>query len=219
MPFWLIVLCVKQSRVLATVLLLFGVGVAASQTYLAQDAGANPETAFLSPEQYTNAFFGFSLRLPKDPPFQESSVRFKTGPSRLLLDLQTLTASFNYKPRLTLLVAWADQSSDLSAEAVRKVAGSPKNADTKRVEIAGKEFWRAAWEEKNPEGKSYTVKFATAANGYILAFMVTSFDGRLASRMEHYIEQIKFFDSVKAREIAGPTAKPYQPRFSSESPE
>jgi hypothetical protein len=87
------------------------------------------------------------------------------------------------------------------------------------VAIAGKEFWRAAWEEKDTSGKTYTVKFATVANGYILTFMVTSFDGRLTGRMERYIERIKFFDSAKAREVAGPTAKPYQPRFSTESPE
>jgi hypothetical protein len=198
---------VRQAYLFATLLVL---GLLALQPSLGQDA-SSPETSFLSRNQYTNAFFGFSLPLPTDPPFEEATLPSNRGLDHVLLYVQTLTASFNYKPRLTLFLISAAESKDLSSDVVRKAATGPQNADPKRVEIAGREFWRTAVEEKDTSGKTYTVKFATAANGYILTFLVTSFDGRLTGRLERNIERIKFFDPTKAREVAGATSKPYRP--------
>jgi len=200
---------VKRAYLIATLLLL--VGFPTLHLSLAEEAIAKPETAFLSRDQYTNAFFGFSLPLPLDPPFEEAPLRSNRGLNHVLLFVRTLTASFNYKPRLTLFMISADESRDVSSETIRKVATNQQKTEAKRIEIAGREFWRAAWEEKDTSGKMYTVKFATAADGYILTFLVTSFDGRLTGRLEHNIERIKFFDPSKAREIAGAASKPYQP--------
>ena len=177
-----------------------------------ENNSVNPEQAFLSANQYTNAFFGFSLPLPTDPPFQEAPLQPKRGSSHVLLAVKTATASFNYKPRLTFFMISADECSDCSSGAV-KLAASQQNTEAKSVEIAGREFWRAVSEEKDPkvQEKVHIVKFATSADGYILTFLITSFDGKLTGRLEHNIERIKFFDPHQAREIAGAKSKPYQP--------
>jgi len=196
-------------------LLLFAFATLGCQAQ--EQANRNGDTAFLSPDQYTNAFFGFSVPLPRDPPLRESSFRSTSTSTHLLLSLEGLTLSFNLKPRLTTFVIWAEQSSDVSLAAIQKVAGSPTNAEVKSVQISGREFWRAKWDEQDPSGKVHTVKYATAADGYILTFLITSFDGKLTARLEHNLERITFFDPSNAREIAGPKSKPYQPASSKSS--
>jgi hypothetical protein len=180
----------------------------------AEETNARPETAFLSPNQYTNAFFGFSLPLPTDPPFQEAHPTSGRSSSHVLLFVHALTVSFNYKPRLTALMISADESGGSPSDEVRRAAMGSESVDTKRIEIAGKEFWHTAWEEKDKSGKIQMVKYATAVRGYIVTFLITAFDSKLAARLERNIEQIKFFDPSKAQEIAGPASKPYQPSSS-----
>ena len=175
-----------------------------------------PETAFVSPSQYTNAFFGFLLPLPTDPPFQEAPPpRPSTGQGHVLLFLHATTASFNYKPKLTALTISAKESPDSSSEALRKAAtgllSTGESPQPQRVEIAGKEFWRPTWEEKSAVGTIHSIKFATASNGYVLTFLITSFDGKLAGHLQRDVERIKFFDPSKAAEVAGAGSRSYPP--------
>jgi hypothetical protein len=200
----------KSSFVFATLFLL--IVLVALPVVATEQPSAEPETAFLSPSQYTNGFFGFSLSLPTDPPFQEASFSsLPSPPGHVLLFLQAMTVSFNYKPRLTMLMISAKESEDSSSDAIRNAVTGQQSAQPQAVEIAGKQFWRAAWEEKSEFGPAHYVKFATAAHGYILTFLITSFDGRLAGHLERNVERIRFFDPVKAPEVAGATSKPYKP--------
>jgi hypothetical protein len=194
------------------------VGFATLAFHARGQAVRNVDAAFLSTDQYTNAFFGFSVPLPSDPPLRESSVvRSASDSTHLLLSLEGLTLSLNLKPRLTEFVIWADRASDLSSAAIQKAAGGSTKTEVKRVQISGREFWRAKWEEQDRSGKVHTVKLTTAADGYILTFLISSFDDKLTGRLERNIERITFFDPSNAREIAGPASKPYQPSPSKSS--
>ena len=190
--------------------------LAQSNSSTANPPSVTPESGFISTSKYTNAFFGFSLPLPKDLDFRDFRPSFKEDSSRhLLFGLQSLNANyFGTKVKLTLLTVTAKQSSSASPEEARKAASGPKGLSVTRIEIGGKEFWKSEFQEKVPEGNMRSVGFATALNGYVLQFNIESFDGKRTDQLQHSIEAITFFDPVKAAEMAGPTSRRYSPAAS-----
>jgi len=191
-----------------------------SDSSTANASGVIPERGFISKSGYTNAFFGFSLPLPKDYVFLDFKAPFKIGScGHFLFGLDSVNANtFGTNPRLTVLIVTANQSSSASPEEARKAAAGPKGQSVTQVEIGGKEFWKSEVQEKVPEGNMHTVLFATALTGYVLQFAIESFDGRLTNRMQHCIEAIRFFDPDKAREVAGPGSRAYSPATSALPP-
>src|SRR5690349_8678502 len=74
---------------LGCILVLWSCGYAFAQTEPpASTPGMVPETAFISPTKYTNAFFGFSLTLPRGIPFQQMSVPTKDPSVGFLFGVQ-----------------------------------------------------------------------------------------------------------------------------------
>ena len=175
---------------------------------------SKPEDGFVASEKYTNAFFGFSLPLPKEPALREIPASSKKDDSRdFVFGLQALRDAgigiFD-RPKLTIFVITATRPGNASSEEARKAASGPNGKMVKQIEIGGKEFWESKSEQKVPEGKMWEIAFAVALNGYVLQFNVESFDEKLAEQFERSIEAISFSDPAAAG-TAGPGSQFYNP--------
>jgi hypothetical protein len=175
-------------------------------------ASALPESGFVSAAKYTNAFFGFSLPLPQDSGLHELKLSIK-GVTRnhFLMGLQA------QKNGLATLTVAAAQLSGESPDGARKTASGPRMQETTRIEIGGKEFWRGTSQEKSKAGKMQNITYATAINGYVLRLDINSFDAELTNQLEQSIQALTFFDPSKARDIAGPDSRVYDPAASQQS--
>jgi hypothetical protein len=163
----------------------------------AQNASV-PEAAFLSVDRYTNAFFGFSLPLPQNPLFQVVPVAHSKMGERNLLGL------VQEKGRSVLIITALQMMDSRDAE---RLMTAPS------TRINGKEFSKGISHEKGPEGTVWKAMYLTATDHpvFLLEFSIQSFDPSIAEGLEHCVEQTTFFDPAKAREIAGPDARPYNP--------
>lgn len=171
----------------------------------AQEASvAVPEAGYVSPGKYTNAFFGFSLPLPQDSAFHGFQLP-SNGASHSLFGLQV------QKNGLTAFTITATEMNGASSEQARKSASEPKAQDVKKFEIDGREFWRGESQEKSRAGKMRSITYVTAINGYVLKFLIVSFDAKLTEDLQRCIEAAKFFDPAKAQEVAGANSRAYNP--------
>jgi hypothetical protein len=100
---------------------------------------------------------------------------------------------------------------DASSEQARKAASELKAQNLKKIEIDGKEFWKGESQEKSRAGKMWSITYVTTVNGYLLKFLIVSFDGKLAEVLQHCVEAAKFFDAAKAQEVAGTSSRTYNP--------
>ncbi len=172
----------------------------------AQEASvAVPESGLISPDKYTNAFFGFSLPLPRDSAFRAFQLP-SNGASHSLFGLQA------QKNGLTAFTIEATMMNGALSEQARKAVSEPKAQSVKKIEIDGKEFWKGESQVKSSAGKMWSINYATTINGYLLKFIIVSFDDKLSEVLQHCIEAAKFFDPAKAQEMAGPDSRPYAPR-------
>jgi len=180
--------------------------------------GAVPENGFVSASKYTNAFFGFSLPLPQDSALRELNLSFNKDASRhFLFGLQSQKVNsgfFGASAKLTVFTVTATQSSSASSDEARKAASGAKGRKVMRTEIGGREFWKSEFQEKVKEGRTWSVGFATALNGYVLRFNIESFDGKLTDQFRRSVEALTFFDPTNARDVAGPESRAYNPAAS-----
>jgi hypothetical protein len=159
----------------------------------------DPEAAYVSPDRYTNATFGFSLPLPDKYPV--SALTLKSGGNqRLLLGAMVQTAV------LTTFTIFASRENVSSNTAPREELEREKLKDLKQVTLGGRPFWRGEAKEKGPAGKMHQVAYVTLADGYLLKFSILSFDPRIADDFVKAVESVTFFDLERAKEIAGPNA-------------
>jgi hypothetical protein len=187
-------------------------------TCCAQESSvAVPESGFISPDKYTNAFFGFSLPLPQDSALREFQLP-SNGASHSLFGLKAekigSTAAFAFtgpKVSVTAFIIEATQTNGASSELARKAASEPKAQKVEKTEIDGKEFWKGESQEKSSVGKMRNITYVTAINGYLLKFVIVSFDAKLTEVLQHSIEAAKFFEPAKAQEMAGANSRPYNP--------
>jgi hypothetical protein len=174
-----------------------------------------PESAFISPEQYTNSFFGFSLPMPEKNPsiITTYNVMKSNDPHRRVLlsfQLRSVSGDWQPKPKLTFFSIVATNSSATSENAKDAAAG-PKKRNVEQIEIGGKEFWKGESEENGPGGNNLTIVYAASIEGYVLQFYITSFDKSETDHLKKDIEAIKFFDPKEARDFAGPDSGRYNP--------
>jgi hypothetical protein len=184
--------------VLAALALLLGVCCAQEASVVV------PEAGFISSDRYTNAFFGFSLPLPQDSAFRGFQLPSNAA-SHSLFGLQA------QKNGLTAFTIVATQMNGASSEQARKAASEPKGQNVKRTDIDGKEFWKGESQVKSSTGKMWSVTYVTPINGYLLKFLIVSFDGKLTEVLQHCVEATKFFDPAKAQEMAGSNSRAYNP--------
>lgn len=159
-----------------------------------------PETGYISDSHYVNAFFGFSLTLPQDVDFRDF-VLPPLGKSHSIFGVQT------QRKGLTALRVSATQNVGDPSDEARKAAAGVKGGSVKKVEIAGREFWKSESEESSRAGTMHTLIYATTMSGYTLQFMVVSFDGKLAKELRHSVESITFVDPAQAKVLAGNNAR------------
>jgi hypothetical protein len=118
-------------------LILVFVSIGLAQTI--PDSGVTPETGYVSDFRYINAFFGFMLPLPHDANFHELPIS-PGGNPRFVFGLQSM------RNGMTVLWVQAKKAGGTSTDEAREAAAGPKGNRTERVEIGGKEFWKAETE-------------------------------------------------------------------------
>ena len=168
-----------------------------------------PEAGFISPAQYTNSFFGFSLPLPKDRKYQIEDL----SESDKALE-HSLFAYKSASKGLTLLMVSATQvfgSPDDEAQKAVFLSGMQGQKGSQAISVGGRLFWKNDLEEKTFSGKLRRMRYATGVSGYVIVFIVSSYNSGQAEELRNCIESVRFFDPVKAREIAGSGSRPYLP--------
>ena len=168
-----------------------------------------PESGFVSPQQYVNAFFGFVLALPKDGHFQLEDLSDSDKALQHFLFAEKSTDK-----GITLLLISATQVLGSVADEAQKAAfirGAQGDKSPEALDIGRRLFWKSDVEQKTFSGKLRRLRYATGASGYVLQFSVSSYNWRLAEELRQSIESMKFFDPGKAPEIAGNDSRPFLP--------
>lgn len=163
-----------------------------------------PEEAFISADQYTNAFFGFAVPVPQLPNAQQFLPKSQAG--------HTLFGLQSYGHGLSVFLITADGPGSASEEEVKKAAAGAARQPVKSVMIGGKAFWKSEGEQKSSAGKLRSVNYATALRGYVVTFAIAAFDGKVARELERTVESLKFFDPATAKDVAGSNSRPFAAR-------
>jgi len=79
------------------------------------------------------------------------------------------------------------------------------------IQIHGKEFSKTISQQKGPAGTRWTATYQTVSGQFLLLFDIQSLDPSMTEKFEHCVEDTIFFDPVKAKEVAGPNGRPYNP--------
>jgi hypothetical protein len=155
-----------------------------------------PEDAFLSPDRYTNAFFGFTLPVPNDPTFHIASISSAGSEHHLF--------GFASEKGRTVF--------DISAEQMNSEFATSLMRAAPFLSIRGQEFSKAV--SRQTEGNGFMVwkiMYMTVLDGYLLQFRIYSFDESRAENLQRCVEAIGFFDPTKAKLIAGKDGQSYKP--------
>ncbi len=162
-----------------------------------------PDSAYISPTKYTNAFFGFSMELPKELRWGTLSVNNGRQTDYFLCGALVMRAT-----KLTMVSLSAKTPEGDPEEEAQKFVGRGKRK-IRVVEIAGKKFWIAEETTTKNGIKMRDVSYATPLNGLVLEIDVFSGDSKLTQEIERSVQEIQFFDPAKAAEKAGPDSKPF----------
>jgi hypothetical protein len=168
-----------------------------SMAFVQSSFGASPEDAFVSPDRYTNAFFGFSLPLPKDLHFHIAQSKSSDISERYLFALGREEGN-------TTLVISARQMDSQDAERLMRAAQP-------LISLHGQNFGKGISDQKTAKGRVWKALYLTVLDGYLLAINVQSLDSNTARKLEDCVEEIRFFDPAKARAVAGPNGIQYKP--------
>ena len=159
---------------------------------------ASPEAAFVSPDRYTNAFFGFSLPLPQESNFHIAPVKSPRNEHYLF--------ALGREEGNTTLVISVKQMHSGDAEQLMRAAPL--------ISLHGRDFGKGISDQKTPEGRVWKAMYLTVLDGYLLEINIQSLDSNMAKKLEDCVEQVRFFDPAKARAVAGPNGIPYNPTLS-----
>jgi hypothetical protein len=165
-----------------------------------------PETGFLSPSRYSNAFFGFSISLPQNAGLRELTLTLNRGPrDHLLIGFHSPSKD------LVSFTITAREAPGGSKKEARKIVAGPDSSKPKETKIGGKAVWRSESLTKIGSRNMQTLIFSTAIDNYALKFEVISFNPEITAEIERNIEQLAFFDPSQAKVMAGADGKPYAP--------
>jgi hypothetical protein len=198
-------LCGKlRTVIVAALFYLSGSILVYCQSESKRSALVVPETGFISRNQYTNAFFGFSLPLHIDATISEKIPSLYQGEGRHLL------LAFSSESRglasFTITAEDVHHSAD-DKDARRRVAWEDFSR-AKELSINGKTFWRS---EGRTKGPMRAIAFSTPSGNYVLRFEIVSYDPEITLSLEKNLENITFFDPSKSASVAGLDSRPYQP--------
>jgi hypothetical protein len=191
-------------------LLCLGAAVCPGDDSAAQPKVAIPESSFISPHQYTNAFFGFSLSIPAGCHFQifDQSESDKPLEHFLFGEKCPEKGLTSFGITATPLLGNAD---DAAQKAVLLPRIGPR-AMPEALSFGGRLFWKNALEEKTLWGqKVWRAHYATVSRGFVLLFWMSSYTPKLAADLRQAFESIQFFDPSRAQQMADANSQPYVP--------
>lgn len=169
----------------------------------------SPESGFLSPAKYTNAFFGFSVALPQESVLNEQTLSLSRGAhEHLLLSFHSTNG------RLVSFTITANEISGATDKDARKIAESMDRSKPRRLLIGGKLFWTSGTVQTRHRTEMGTVVYTTTLGDYVLEFKIFALDAETSSELKQKVEQIAFFDPATSRTEAGADSRPYTPGFS-----
>jgi hypothetical protein len=154
-----------------------------------------------------NLFFGFTIPLPegvqfrdlKLPPIDDASIHVLTG-----FEYMSTGVPIGYpRPKLSTLTVFARESRHASFAEIQAYGAKTGLSNFATVRIGGREFWRGESQKTTDAGKALDVGYSTVLDGYILDFLILSFDRKLTRRLEESVESVTFFDAQQARDAAG----------------
>jgi hypothetical protein len=175
--------------------LLIALALSHAQTEL------NPENGFVSPENYTNAFFGFSVPFPGGVQLTllKESAGARQPYRHSLFGANSQTKGY---PVFVVLADEIASSGHTDPKAALIALGEQK---VKNTNLGGRDF---AVGQSKSDG-IYRITYATALKGYMLYLSVFAYDKRVLEEFQHSIEAIEFFDPATAKQHAGPDGLPY----------
>lgn len=159
------------------------------------------DRGYLSSSAYTNAYFGFKLRIPPEVEFQElrPTKDLPRGES-FLFGLHSRQGG------VTGFVITAERSEGTADESAKKIVRrTTENAaqNLHKMTIGGMDFWKGSHSERTSNGLLSRASYAVALNGYVVDFYVSSRNQEIFTKLCEAIEALQFFDPANAKEIAG----------------
>jgi hypothetical protein len=161
-----------------------------------------PEDAFVSQQNYTNAFFGFAVPFPSG--IQLTLLKESAGARQPYRHV--LFGANSQSKGSTVFVILAD-------EIASSRTADPKDALTalgaqkiRKMNLGGKDFVTG---ESKAEG-IYRIYYAGVVKGYMLYLSVFSSDKNVLEDFRSSVKSIEFFDPATAKQHAGPDSRPYE---------
>jgi hypothetical protein len=160
-----------------------------------------PEDGFVSPKNYTNAFFGFSVPFPSGVQLTllKESAAARLPYRHALFGANSRTEGY---PVFVVLADEIASSRNTDPKAALSALGAQKVRSTN---LGGRDFATA----QSKSNGIYHLDYATAVRGYMLYLSVFAYDKRVLEEFQHSIEGIEFFDPATAKQHAGPDSRPY----------
>lgn len=163
---------------------------------------SKPEDGFISTENYTNAFFGFSVPFPRG--IQLTLLKESAGAGqpyrRALFGVNSQSKGY------PVFVVLADEIASSRITDPKDALAALGAQKVRNTNLGGRDF---AMGQSKSEGV-YHVDYATAAKGYMLYLSVFAYDKKVLENFQHSIEAIEFFDPATAKQHAGPDSRPYE---------
>ncbi len=170
-----------------------------------------PESGYLCSDKYTNAFFGFSLSLPKHANLKVFSDSLK-GPA-----LSHFLISFaSDDGKNTFVIAARTVGADAKHDAQDEAAGS-QELRTKKIQLGGSTFWEGETKKRNHDGGAQALTFATERKGYVLAFYIVSLGPAFTNELEQSVQSLTFFEPTQVPNQPEPGCKVYNPSLAASS--
>jgi len=173
---------------------------------------AKPEDGLVTPRQYVNLFFGFSMPLPEGVQFRDSKLpAIHDASIHVLTSFEFMSVGLPIgvpRPKLSTLMVFARESRRVSPAEIQADAAKDGLGKLAAVRVGGREFWRGESQHTTDVGRALDVGYYTVLDSYILWFQVFSFDQKLARRLVGSVESVTFFDAQQARDAAGLGSRP-----------
>lgn len=169
-----------------------------------------PESGYLSAREYTNAYFGFTIQLPKSGNFQirDFSQKNNTRIQHYLLSQSSAQKDF-VEWSITATQVFKDP--DQEAEKAVMFRDAPKQDGPQALSIGRHLFWKSETEKTDTKPKLYQTRYATGLGGFVLQFSIYSYSGKLKDELIQNIESMKFFDPANIKQELAKDAQPYLP--------
>jgi hypothetical protein len=160
-----------------------------------------PENGFVSSENYTNAFFGFSVPFPSS--VQLTLLKESTGARQSYR--HSLFGASSQTKGYPVFVVLADENTSPGHADPKAALIALGEQKVKNTNLGGRDF---AVGLSKSDG-IYHVDYVTALKGYMLYLSVFAYDKKVLEELQHSIEAIEFFDPATAKQHAGPDSRQY----------